>query len=162
MGVKPSLLSDTPLFIIIYCAVHIEKWTKPAPVLEWSLQTQAQPRRTVRAKRLIFASLQSTWNDQKRETVHSSRGGFSIDQWLCCSSGRAKPARFGWHLPLGKHALVALATRGFFCLFNQGQELGKHGGASLRSAPGGERERSADEPLLSHPHLLPLCSGTGS
>lgn len=42
-----------------------------------SIRTQAQPGRTVRTERLIFACIQSIWNDHKRFTVNASRGGFS-------------------------------------------------------------------------------------
>src|SRR5258707_4964912 len=33
----------------------------------------------------ILAHIHSAWNYQKRFTVNGSRGGFSTDQWLCCS-----------------------------------------------------------------------------
>src|SRR6266496_675515 len=37
------------------------------------------------AKRSEYETCQSTANLQKRSAVNGSRGGFSNDQWLCCS-----------------------------------------------------------------------------
>src|SRR5258708_10320392 len=48
---------------------------------------------------VIIAHIHSAWNCQKRFIVNGSRGGFSTDQWLCCSRLRANVQVLGPKVP---------------------------------------------------------------
>jgi len=75
-------------------------------ILALKIRTQAQPGRTVRTERLIFVPIHSAWNYQERFIVNGERRRFLncsmvvLLKWKGkCSSGRAKLAHVGSHLP---------------------------------------------------------------
>jgi hypothetical protein len=98
LSVAPFPKSFFSLKLTYLCSNAFPEPAKFVP----NIRTQARPGRTVRTWRLIFASLPSTWNYQKRFIVNGSGGGFSTHQWLCCSSGRASAHVGGPNLPMSE------------------------------------------------------------
>jgi hypothetical protein len=93
---KEKNFSDLALF------PHIKRFLSPAIVKLLTPRAYYRlGRKNVRTWRLVIAHIQSAWNYQKRFIVNGSRGGFLINQWLCCSTFRAI-AMFGFLHNVGK------------------------------------------------------------